>query len=288
MKPIAHPPRRQAGFTLIELIIVLVLTTLIGATVAIFVRPAIGAYTDTRVRAELSDQADTALRRIVRDIRQAVPNSIRAPLPNCFELVPAVAGGRYRMGPDAANSAAYVDPSQQTTSFDVLTAMNRTPNVGDFVVINNQNGNDVYAGTNRAAITAVSTPAATHGTLRIAIGSGLQISPGYAGGRFQVVASGQRSVFYVCSGADGTLDSQGNGKGTLYRVTRDFNATYPSACPATAGGTVLATRVHTCNFIYTPNQGATQQSGFLWMLLAIGRNGETATQSQGAHVTNTP
>lgn len=288
MKPITHALRQQAGFTLVELIIVLVLTTLIGATMAIFLRPAIIAYTDTRVRAELSDQADTALRRIVRDVRQAVPNSIRAPSSNCFELVPAVTGGRYRMGPDAANSAAYVEPSQQTSSFDVLTTMSRTPGVGDFVVINNQNGNDVYAGTNRAPITGVSTPAATSGTLRIAIGGGLQVSPGYAGGRFLVVASSQQSVFYVCSGADGTLDSRGNGKGTLYRITRDFDATYPSACPATTGGTVLATRVRTCNFIYTPNQGATQQSGFLWMLLAMGRNGETASQSQGAHVTNVP
>ncbi len=36
-------PRRSTGFTLIELIIVLVLTTIIGGTVAVFVRPAIQA-----------------------------------------------------------------------------------------------------------------------------------------------------------------------------------------------------------------------------------------------------
>lgn len=275
------------GFTLVELIMVLVITTLIGGTIAVFLKPAIDAYADTRVRSSLSDQADTALRRMVRDIRQAVPNSIRAPASNCFELVPAITGGRYRMGPDAAGSAAYVDPSQPTTSFDVLSTLNTVPAVGDWVVINNQNGNDVYAGSNRSAITAVSTPAATSGTARITMGA-MQVSPGYGGGRFLVVANSQQSVFYVCDGADGTLDSQGNGKGTLYRLKRNFVSAYPSACPSTAGGDVLATRVRSCNFVYTPNQGATQQSGFLWMLLAIARNSETATQSQGAHVTNVP
>lgn len=282
------PLPSQLGFTLVELILVLVITTIIGASVAVFLRPAINAYTDTRVRAGLSDMADTALRRMVRDIRQAVPNSIRAPSSNCFELVPATTGGRYRMGPDAANTAAYVDPSQPTTSFDVLSTLSATPAVGDFVVINNQNGNDVYAGTNRAAITGVSTPAATSGTMRIAMSGGLQVSPGYSGGRFLVVSSAQQSVFYVCSGADGTLDANGNGKGTLYRIKRNFTATYPSACPSTTGGDVLATRVRTCTFVYTPNQGATQQSGFLWMLLALAANRETAAESQGAHVTNAP
>ena len=33
------------------------------------------------------------------------------------------------------------------------------PAVGDFVVVDNQNPGDVYAGSNRAAITSVTTPA---------------------------------------------------------------------------------------------------------------------------------
>ncbi|WP_286745899.1 PulJ/GspJ family protein, partial [Aquabacterium sp. UBA2148] len=89
--------RRAAGFTLIELIVVLVLMTIIGGTVAVFVRPAIDAYADTRNRVTQGDMSDTALRRMVRDIRVAVPNSLRTPSEACFELVPSVAGGRYRM-----------------------------------------------------------------------------------------------------------------------------------------------------------------------------------------------
>lgn len=279
-----HP--RQAGFTLIELIIVLVLMTIIGATVAVFVRPAIDAYTDTRNRLALGDMGDTALRRMVRDIRVAVPNSLRTPSEACFELVPTVAGGRYRMGPNTANDAQWVNTAQATTGFDVLSTLSREPTVNDYVVINNQNGNDVYAGTDRATITAVNTPSASQGTLRLTISS-LQVSPGYDGGRFQVVSQNEPSVFYVCDGPGLSADGR-TGTGVLWRIKRSFNATYPTACPATTGGTVLARNVRSCRFVYSPNKGATQQSGFVYLELAITRNGETATLAHGAHVLNVP
>jgi MSHA biogenesis protein MshO len=298
--------RRQAGVTLVELVLVIVIGAIVATTVALFIKPAIDAYVGSKQRADMSDQADTALRRMLRDVRRAVPNSIRVPSDQCFELVPAVSGGRYRMAPDNANDAAacnpqplpptapsascsaWVDTAQSTMAFDTLSPLSTTPSAGDWVVINNQNGNDVYAGTNRSAISSVAAPSAsTMGYLRITMSS-MQVSPGYTGGRFLTVSNNEQSVFYICSGADGTVNSNGDGKGTLYRLVRSFNAAYPTACPATAGATVLATKVRTCSFVYDPNQGATQQSGFLWMDLEIARNNETAHMAVGAHVMNVP
>ena len=290
--------RRQHGFTMIELVIVIVITGIIAASLTVFFRPAVESYLGSRARADLTDQADTALRRMVRDVRVAVPNSIRTPGSQCFELVPTSTGGRYRSGPDTVNDAASctsatcsapLDTTQATTVFDVLSPLSTTPAVGDWVVVGNQNPSDVYAGTNRGAIaSAVTTPAAAFGRHRISVAS-TQFPIGYDGGRFSIVPNAQRAVFYVCSGADGTLDASGNGKGTLYRLMNyGFNASYPGACPSTAGADVLATRVRSCSFVYDPNQGATQQNGFVWMQLEVARNNESAHLAMGAHVSNAP
>jgi MSHA biogenesis protein MshO len=291
--------RADRGFTLIELIMVILVGSVLAATLVVFLKPAMDSYLASRSRADLTDQTDTALRRMVRDVRLAVPNSIRTPGSQCFELVPSSTGGRYRAGPDTVNDSgpnctagvscsAQLDTSRATTVFDVLAPLSSTPAVGDWVVVGNQTPSDVYGGIDRAAITAVATPTAAYGRLRLSVTS-TQFPLGYAGARFSVVPNAQQAVFYVCSGADGTLDASGNGKGTLTRVSNyGFNAAYPGTCPAAGSGAVLATRVRSCSFLYDPNQGATQQNGFVWMELDLARNGEAAHLAMGAHVANGP
>jgi MSHA biogenesis protein MshO len=270
-----------------------------AATLASFFRPAIDSYLATRVRAELTAQAWLALARMRSDVRAAVPNSVRTPDVNCFETIPTSTGGRYRRAPDTvndsgpsctpgANCSAPLDTSASTTVFDVLTPLSTTPAAGDFVVVDPQNAGDVYSGANRAAISSLSTPNALYGRHRISIPA-TAFPAGYDGGRFVVVPAAQKAVFYVCSGADGTLDTAGNGKGTLWRLKNyGFNAAAPAACPATTGGDVLATNVKSCRFVYDANQGATQQYGFVSMQLELARASETVGLVFGAHVVNTP
>ena len=72
-----HLTRRNAGFTLGELIIVIVILGIIGSSFAAFIVPALLANRDLERRAALVDSADIALRRMTRDIRIALPNSVR-------------------------------------------------------------------------------------------------------------------------------------------------------------------------------------------------------------------
>jgi MSHA biogenesis protein MshO len=294
---------KQRGFTLIELIIVIVLIGVIAASVTVFIKPAMDSYTNIQSRANMSDQVDTALRRMLRDVRRAVPNSLTVPVADkCFVVVPATSGGRYRMGPDLGNEsascssggsascAAWVDTSQTTTAFDVLSTMSTAPNDNDWVVINNQNASDVYTGANTRQVT-VSTPATTQGTVRLTLSSSLQVSPGYTGGRFQTISNSEQTVSYICSGTGASVN--GNGPGTLYRMPGPFGTTfgnaYPSGCPALTGlAVVLATNVESCNFVYVTNQGSNQQSGYMWMNLKITRNYESSKLVIGAHVMNVP
>ena len=277
------------GFTLVELVITLMLFGVMSVTLVIFLRPAMETYLTSRTRAQLVAQADHAVRRMLNDVRLAVPNSLRSPADQCVEMVPTIGGGRYRIANDTVNAgAAAVDPGTSTTSFDVLSPLATLPSAGDWVVVDNQNAGDVYSGTNRSAVTAVSTPAAALGRHRLAINA-MQFPLGYDGGRFNLVSNAQQAVFYVCSNTGTALDGQGNAPGQLVRLKNyGFNATMPAACPAVTGGDVLATGVRSCRFVYTPNQGATQQSGFIAVQLELTRNSETTSLVFGAHVANMP
>jgi MSHA biogenesis protein MshO len=277
---------RTRGFTLVELVVVIMITGIMAASLTVFFGPAINAYFDSRRRAEMTDTADTALRRMARDVRRSVPNSIRIPNDQCFELVPTTAGGLYRRAADIGHAGEDpLDITQSDISFDVLSPMAGVFQ-NDFVVIGNQNGNDVYAGTNRGTIDSWTTPnpaGAAVGTGRITLTAATQFPAGYDGGRFQVVAGGEQSVFYICSG---TGVAGGNGTGQLRRLVRAFTAAVPAACPA--GGELLATKVSACTFTYNPATSATQAAGFVSMQIVLTAGGETMGLSHGTHVSNVP
>lgn len=292
---------RRRGFTLIEMVVVMTLIAICSAVLAVFIRPALQAYLDVQARAALVDSAQTALRVISQDVRVAVPNSIRTPSPLCVEAIPTSSGGSYRLAGDPVNDtptncsasstcSAPLNTATSTSVFDVLSTLQTPPQVGDWVVIANQSPLQVYAGTNRAAVTGVSTPRSTDGTVRVAIAA-TQFPLGYADGRFVVVPGNTAAVTLVCDGADGTVDAQGNGKGTLYRRSNyGFSATF-AACPtgaSLAGAAVIARQVKSCAFTYSPNQGSTAQNGFLSLQIDLAKNNETVSLVNGVHVANAP
>lgn len=288
---------RQGGFTLVELVIVIVLVAVVGATIAIVVKPAVDAYWRTKVRSELVDVADSALRRMLRDVRAAVPNSIRTPpgSTQCIELVPTRSGGRYRAAPDTvldgatcpggANCSAPLQTGTTNLRFDSLSAVNAQ--VGDFVVVYSTTPDDVYAGTRRATIASLGAPPlASHGVSRIGLANpGLSLPGGTPlTGRFVVVAQAEQSVFYVCDGVDSV---NGDGTGRLYRLTRNFTAAAPGACPAVspANAAIVADRVSACQFDYGISGN---QRAFLKLRLGLKKADEPVQLVSGAHVANEP
>lgn len=93
--------KHQRGFTLIELIIVMIVTSIVVVMIsAIITRPLTG-YFDTQRRADLADRGQAAINRMAIELENSVPNSVRiigTVTGTSIEFMPVLSAGRYRSG----------------------------------------------------------------------------------------------------------------------------------------------------------------------------------------------
>tara|TARA_R110000868_G_scaffold94448_4_gene260553 strand:- start:14444 stop:15283 length:840 start_codon:yes stop_codon:yes gene_type:complete len=96
-------PRRcmavgAGGFTLIEMIMVIVITGIIGLVSTRFMSLSVLGWLDTSSRSMWASNASATAEQIIRDIRLALPNSVRRFENNgssCLELVPVLGSSDY-------------------------------------------------------------------------------------------------------------------------------------------------------------------------------------------------
>lgn len=280
---------------------VIVITGIIAAVVAVFIRAPVEGYLDAAARAELTDVADVALRRMARDIRLALPNSVRISVDGQYlELLLTRTGGRYLAEEDELGGRflrfdAVVDcvGTPDDCRFDVIGAMPTgsqaiVPN-SDFIVVSNHGHEpefipaNAYAGGNLALVTAINGNTVTMATNPFAIQNPPMRSQSH---RFQVVTT---PVTYFCNGA-------ANGAGSLTRYWGyPIQAAQPinsAAAPLSSAGTstaLLATGVTGCTFSY--ENLANVHSGLIGLTiqLEVPNSGSGAvTLSHQVHVDNTP
>ena len=280
---------------------VIVILGVIGGTVAVFMRGPIDAYFASARRAALTDVADTAVRRIARDVRKALPNSVRMATSGnaCIEFIPTKTGGRYR----ADSSAAGLDFTNPDSSFAMLSQNSLLPPdqriaAGDLIAVYNLGitGATAYNLDNTAAVSAV-TPetAAPNSETTITLGIATQFPLASGSQRFHVIPDGENVVGYACTGV--ATSPSGQGTGTLYRYTVSLASAYGqlASCPAVAplAGTnrvvkvtTLATKVSSCNFDYS---GADlQRNALLRITLQMTEQNESVNLYHEVHVNNTP
>lgn len=182
--------KSQSGVTLIEMIVVIVVSGILISIAAMFVRNQVTSYFDVARRAELTDIADGALRRIARDVQGSLPNSVRPQTgggSTFIEFVPVVDAGRFATQDSADLSSPLV---VQGPAVDVA--------VGQQLVICNtgQASADVYAGNNRRELTA--------GSALVSLAfAGAPIGDFCSSNRFYVV--GATPVVYAFDGNARTL-----------------------------------------------------------------------------------
>jgi MSHA biogenesis protein MshO len=252
------------GFTLAELAITIVLLGIVALMISQFATGAMQSYIDAERRAELVDTTEAALRRLQRDLRMALPNSVRVTsvgTTTFIEFVPVVTGGRYRAqlaGASPSSGSCGTGSNDQfnfgvaDSSFSTIGPVADLPGGGasgaslsSYVVVYNlgtgfTNAN-VYAsgaatGGNKAVLRSAST--STCETV-IAFASHTFTLPSPSG-RFHIV---QSPVTYACNTATGRLDMY-----TGYNLA----AAQPTP-PMNFTARLVLDNITACNIVYNAN-----------------------------------
>lgn len=275
---------RQSGFTLVEMIVVMVITGILGGMVAMFIRAPVQGYVDSARRAELTDIADTAIRRMARDVRTAVPNSVRIGGcgATCVEYLPAKDGGRYRA--DAPGNILAFGGASNGGNFGIIgTAINFAAN--DYIVVGStqSDGNPPYNTTAAGILRAYAGAAGSQTTVAIN-STALPVWAALPSQRFDVVDGAQQAVTYACEGTLLTLDANGNGQARLVKHwAYGFNAT--QTAPAGGSSAILADKVSACQIDYN---AVNQRYGLLAARLTLTSSNESVSLYSEIHVNNAP
>lgn len=288
--------RLQSGFSLVELITVVVLLGLLAAGSGMLILNPIEAYDDMVRRQQLVDQGEMALRQIARDVRRALPNSIRLTAAGtgvAVELVPSIDGARYRdeVGGEFVAAFDTLEFSGADTDFNLLGSFNvlgtgalggtrrlviyntaATPSDGIYADAA-ANANPGIVTTAATAVTlSLNTPASQDPEIHINMNPAFGFSQQSPGQRVFVI---DEPISYVCNPASGQIVRH-SGYG--------FNASQPAA-PGGSSATVIS-RLSGCNMSYSA--GTSQRGGILSIEITISDGGESVALLHQVHVANVP
>ena len=288
---------RQHGFSLLELIVVVILLGVLAGGAGLLIATPIEAYEDQQRRQQLVDQAEMSLRQIATDLRRALPNSVRVSTAGGLtgvEFVNTVDGARYRDQIDdslvpATGAGDFLDFTVADTDFNLLGSFTRITgfSAGQRLVIFSTTPATLYQdallGNNPGIITPGGATLTLSNSALYADEQHVEIDlGGGAGFQFAQASPGQRlfvvdgPVSYICNTA-------------TRQLWRHDGYGYALAQSLTPGGTAVpvATQVAGCNMSY--NTGTAQQGGLLTLEITIDdASGESVTLLHQVQVENVP
>jgi len=291
----------QSAFSLVEFIIVIVITGIIATSIATFITRPVQGFIDLSRRATLVYSAESALRRMQRDIRRALPNSIRVSGGGtAIEMINTVEGARYRADapfPPPGGLFTKLSINGLDTDFNVLGDLNSVGMNGLRVAINNTGdtlagvpapGRNAYSPDpldpmtnehvvtpNGQAITISNTVTASEDHIEIG-GLGFQFSDYSISNRVYLVDGG---ISYICN----------SGQLLRYELYNFTNNTQPTAAsPPSVTPAIMADNIGSCEFTYTA--GSPARSGLMTLALSVtdADTGETVRLLHQVHVDNVP
>lgn len=283
------PTSRQRGFTLVELIVTLVVGSIAVGIMSLFIVQPLEGYTAQTRRAQLTQDAEGALRFMGREIAGALPNSVRTTTNGsiqALELLATLDGARYVDAP-LSNAALSLDFTaadgafstsvpftQLTLPWSSSTAYLAIYNIG-------------VPGANAYQMSNVITPAGT--TITIAAGGSpnqdlVTLSPAF---QFTYPSPGKRvylvsgPVTYLCSPAAGTLMRYSG-----YTISSTQPASAAALIAAGASASQVAADVGACQFNFSA--GSAQRNALVTLTLQLAQSGESVQLLHQVQLVNTP
>ena len=252
--------KNASGFTLVELIAVIVILSIVASIGTGFVVKTTEAYQRTQARALLVNTSRQAIERMTRQLRIALPYSIRIlNSGTCVEFMPIAAGGNYfSQVPDAVNGAV------------ATISIPASPVVVDF-------------GTPRHLTIGAMQPTEIYGAN---VGSRATYS-GYASGRLELSATKlwlRNSInrrYYLLDNPQAFC--------VISSELRFYSnlALTDTLSPPTGSFDILARNV-TVAAPFSLQNGAENRNTRINISLAFAQNGETINYTQGVLIRNVP
>jgi MSHA biogenesis protein MshO len=287
MRALPHVAR---GFTLIELVITITVGSIVVAFMALFIVMPMNAYSTQTQQAALVDAADSALRFMARDLRSALPNSVRVSsggTVTALELLATADGARYQDGGPVSNPALALDFTAADGAFATTVPFTQLtlPWTSSSYYLSIYNVG--VPGANAYQMTNVITPAGT--TISIAAGAtanqnlvtlspAFQFAFGSPGKRVYLVSG---PVSYLCDTAAATLTRY---SGYTIAGAQPASAAALSAAGATAA--LVAANVASCQFTLTT--GTAERNALATLTLQISQNGQSVQLLNEVQVVNAP
>jgi MSHA biogenesis protein MshO len=281
--------------TLIELVVVIAITGICVTFMSMFVVTPINAYTAQAQRATLADAADSALRWLSRDLRSALPNSVRiASTGSVFalEVLATADGARYRDNGPLTDPTQWLDFTQTDGAFATTVPFSQVAlpysSSTAYLAIYNVGvpGANAYALAG-AGVTNVITPKGTTITIKATAAANVQLvtmSPAF---QFAWGSPGKRvylvtgPVTYLCDTSAGTLTRYSG-----YPITATQTASASALLAAGASAGLVATGVGNCLFEYLP--GTAQRVGMATLTLQLVSGAQEVQLVHQVHLVNAP
>lgn len=291
--------KASRGFTLVELVMVIALSSIVLLMITSVMRRPLQAYVDQTRRGALVEQASVALNRMARDIRLAVPNSVRLSTDTrTLETLNIVSAGRYvsnRSGGEALRFSSEVSgcatANGRCDGFQVLDAAFSAVGARWLVVYNlgaetggaPTPGASVWAYADPGVITPVGT---TFSTSANVVTKETQVSlGGLPESGFTFAHPSPQRRFYLADQVIGFRCEPTATGGKLLRYTAvQLNASAATVAPSNAA--IVVPDVTGCQFVYQP--GSPQRPGLVTVRLTLTRDGESVTLQQQVQVDNAP